>query len=172
MIDATPYLPFRATRNTSDGHSERVYWEIAEAAHPDVPSWLEIVREVEPLFGPMPTFEITLARNIARGTALCVRDHEATVLGGVLIRPVPHSQISWLAVRKSARGRRIGHTLVADALSRYASAAEVVVDTFGDDNQDGHAARRLYESFGFQAAEHLDRGPEGGTRQRFRLVRE
>jgi len=30
-------------------------------------------------------------------------------------------------------------------------------------------ARALYESFGFVPAEHLPNGPEGGSRQRFRL---
>jgi hypothetical protein len=46
-----------------------------------------------------------------------------------------------------------------------------MVDTFGEDNEEGRPARRLYESFGFVAAEELERGPEGGTRQRFRLRR-
>lgn len=140
-----------------------------EARHHDVSSWLEIVREVEPLFGPMPDFEFTLTRNIDRASALCVRDIHERVLGGVLIRPLLHLQISWLAVRTSARGQGIGRALLAEALRHYASAEEVVVDTFGEDNTEGGPARRLYESFGFVAAEHLEPGPEGGTRQRFRL---
>jgi hypothetical protein len=45
---------------------------LGEGTRDDVASWLEIVREVEPLFGPMPDFESTLRRNIGRGTALCV----------------------------------------------------------------------------------------------------
>ena len=60
--------------------------------------------------------------------------------------------------------------LVAQALRQFADAPEVLVDTFGDDNVEGRPARRLYESFGFVAAEELERGPEGGSRQRFRLV--
>ena len=33
----------------------------------DVPSWSEIVREVEPLFGPMPDFEAMLIRKLTKG---------------------------------------------------------------------------------------------------------
>jgi hypothetical protein len=39
----------------------------------DVPSWSEIVREVEPLFGSMPDFEAMLIREIDQGAALCIR---------------------------------------------------------------------------------------------------
>jgi GNAT superfamily N-acetyltransferase len=137
----------------------------------DVASWLEIVREVEHLFGPMPDFESTLLRNIGRGTALCVRDTNCQVLGGVLVRALPRTQITWLAVRASARGTGIGHALVAEALRHCPPPSEVLVDTFGADNIEGRPARRLYESFGFVPAEHLPNGPEGGSRQRYRLRR-
>jgi hypothetical protein len=41
----------------------------------DIPAWLNLAREVEPLFGPMcsdPAFHHALQKNINRGTALCV----------------------------------------------------------------------------------------------------
>jgi GNAT superfamily N-acetyltransferase len=144
---------------------------VSEGTPDDVASWLEIVRDVEPLFGPMPDFESTLRRNISRGTALCVRDAAGQVLGGVLLRAAPHSQITWLAVRSSARRRGIGHVLVAEALRRCPPPCEVLVDTFGEDSIEGRPARRLYESFGFAPAEYLPHGPEGGARQRLRLLR-
>jgi hypothetical protein len=43
----------------------------------------------------------------------------------------------------------------------------ITVDTFGADVPGGLPARRLYESLGFVAAEHLNPGVEGGSRQRF-----
>jgi ribosomal protein S18 acetylase RimI-like enzyme len=155
-------------RGCAIGQSERV-WVAVDAERHDVPSWLEIVREVESLFGPMPDFEATLTRNVERRSAICVRDVRGRVLGGALLRDPPDAQIAWLAVRLSARGQGIGRALVAEALRRYDSATEATVDTFGEDNAEGRPARRLYESFGFSAAERLGRGPEGGTRQRFRL---
>jgi ribosomal protein S18 acetylase RimI-like enzyme len=144
---------------------------VGDGTRDDVASWLEVAREVEPLFGPMPDFESTLRRNICRGTALCVRDAGGQVLGGMLLRAAPHTQISWLAVRSSARRRGVGHALVAEALRRYPPPCEVLVDTFGEDSIEGHPARRLYESFGFLPGEDLPGGPQGGTRQRFRLQR-
>jgi GNAT superfamily N-acetyltransferase len=138
----------------------------------DVVSWLEIAREVEPLFGPMPDFESALRRNISRGTALCARDASGQVLGGVLLRAAPHTQITWLAVRSSARRGGIGHALVSEALRRCPPPCEVLVDTFGEDTIEGYPARRLYESFGFVPGEYLPDGPGGGSRQRFRLRRQ
>ena len=141
------------------------------ATRDDVASWLEVVREVEPLFGPMPTFKSVVLRGIDRGTALCVRDTGGQVLGGLLLQAPPATRITWLAVRASARGQGVGSALVAEALRRCPPPCEVLVDTFGPDNAEGRPARRLYESFGFVAAEHLPIGPEGGSRQRFRLQR-
>jgi ribosomal protein S18 acetylase RimI-like enzyme len=142
---------------------------VVEAGRETVTSWMEIVREVEPLFGPMPDFEATLVRNIARGCALCVCDSDGEVLGGALFTVAPEARITWLAVRSSMRRAGVGRALVVALLRRCASATEVTVDTFGEGNVEGQPARRLYESFGFRAMEHLERGPEGGTRQRFRL---
>jgi GNAT superfamily N-acetyltransferase len=140
-----------------------------EATRDDVASWLEIVREVEPLFGPMPAFESVLLRNIGRGTALCARDASGQVLGGVLLQAPPGTGITWLAVRASARRTGVGRALVAEALRRCRPPCEVLVDTFGADSPEGSAARGLYESFGFTPAERLPDGPEGSSRQRFRL---
>jgi ribosomal protein S18 acetylase RimI-like enzyme len=142
---------------------------VSEATPDDVASWLDVAHEVEPLFGPMPEFESTLRRNITRGTALCVRDASGQVVGGMLLRAAPHTQITWLAVRSSARRSGVGHALLAEALRRCVPPCEVLVDTFGEDNIEGYPARRLYESFGFVPGEHLPDGPEGGSRQRFRL---
>jgi GNAT superfamily N-acetyltransferase len=144
---------------------------VREGTREDIPSWLEIAREVEPLFGPMPDFEPVLLRNIGRGTALCVGDASGQVLGGMLLGAPPRVRISWLAVRAPARRRGVGHALVAEAVRRCPPPCEVVAETFGADNTEGHPARRLYESFGFVPAEDLPRGPEGGSRQRFRLRR-
>ena len=143
-------------------------WSVDEANELDIPSWLEVVREVEPLFGPMPDFDETLTRNIARRTAFCVHDGNGMVLGGTLLRRLPNAQIAWLAVRSTSRGQGVGSALITEALRRYAKASEVVVETFGEDNPQGRSARRLYEAFGFVGCEHLQAGAEGGTRQLFR----
>jgi ribosomal protein S18 acetylase RimI-like enzyme len=119
----------------------------------DVPSWLEIVREVEPLFGPMPEFETTLVRKISEGGAFCVRREErcnSQVLGGVLLGGThEHGWIRWLAVLGSARGQGIGVCLLETALHRFSQARTASVLTFREDIIAGRPARRLYERMGF-----------------------
>jgi hypothetical protein len=44
-----------------------------------------------------------------------------------------------------------------------------MVTTFGSDDPAGEPARRFYERLGFQAAEEAPNGPDGGSRQIFRL---
>jgi GNAT superfamily N-acetyltransferase len=138
----------------------------------DIASWLEIVREVEPLFGQMPQFDVTLKNNIARGTALCADDGVGGVAGGLLLGgEAPDHWIRWLAVRGSARERGIGAALVEEAVARSPTPCTISLATFGADNAQGRPARQLYLRLGFLAGEELPRGPEGGTRQRFTLVR-
>jgi hypothetical protein len=64
------------------------------AAYRDVRGWLDLVAEVEPLFGGMlddPAFYQALLRNVARRTAFCVRAADgppgAPLAGGLLVSP-------------------------------------------------------------------------------------
>jgi GNAT superfamily N-acetyltransferase len=145
---------------------------VHRATPADITSWLEIVREVEPLFGPMPMFDATLENKIAQGDALCVRAASGAVTGGLLLGGTPPEiWIRWLAVRKTARGQGAGAALVTAALDRCSIPCTISLATFGADIAAGRPARRLYERIGFVAGEMLPRGPEGGTRQLFTLVR-
>jgi GNAT superfamily N-acetyltransferase len=138
----------------------------------DIDSWLEITREVEPLFGPMPKFDITLMNNIARGSALVVRGETGAILGGALLGgQSPDNWLRWLAVRSSVRGRGIGAAILSEILRRCPAPCTISLATFGPDNGLGRPARRLYERFGFRGGEMLPRGPEGGSRQLFTLER-
>ena len=143
------------------------------ATESDIPTWLEIVREVEPLFGPMPDFQITLVRKIRQQNALCVRsDREqecGRVLGGILLGGAPpHAWIRWLAVRSSSRGLGIGECLVREAINRLASSDRISLDTFRDENIEGRPARRFYERLGFVPGRYVE--IEGEPRQRYTLV--
>ena len=140
----------------------------------DVASWLEIVRDVEPLFGPMPDFEATLFRKISQRIALCVRldnqHYPAIVLGGILLGSTPtQGWLRWLAVRSSARGIGIGRCLVEEAMKQLAASKSISVETFREENIEGRPARRLYERLGFLP------GPlteiNGQPRQRYTLTR-
>ena len=138
----------------------------------DIPSWLEIATEVEALFGPMPMFDVTLRNNVACGSALCARNEQGLVTGGLLLGgTAPDNWIRWLAVRRASRRQGVGAMLVQAAVSRCAAPCTISLATFGADNADGLAARALYERLGFAAGEILPRGPEGGTRQLFEMVK-
>jgi len=147
--------------------------DAVKARSSDVASWMELVAEVEPLFGPMPDFTEVIEKHVRRGSAFVVRDDHDNVLGAVLRGghpPLIH--IRWLAVRLAARGSGIGRALIAAALRDLPTPCRVDVVTFGADTAGGGAARGLYMAFGFHPKEHLPTGPEGGSRQRFQLDRE
>jgi ribosomal protein S18 acetylase RimI-like enzyme len=151
--------------------------EVVIAQPEDFPAWLVLAEEVEPLFGPMvnePSFQRALHKNIARGTALCVRENNglpgAPLLGGLLFSPQPPLYtIGWLAVTAKYRGIGIGQKLIEQVIARLETPADIVVTTFGADNPAGEPARRFYQRMGFHAAEPAPEGPEGGSRQIFRL---
>lgn len=153
--------------------------EIVVAQQEDISAWLELAREVEPLFGPMvrePSFLRALQKNIDRGTAFCIRQADgppgAPLMGGLLFSPKPpRYTIGWLAVAHSHRRQGIGEKLVRYVLALAEAPAEFVVTTFGKDHPGGEAARCFYEKLGFSPAESAPPGPEGGSRQIFRFRR-
>ncbi len=148
--------------------------EIVRATAADIPAWYTLAAEVEPLFGPMvsePGFQRALAKNIARGTALCVRAGApgSALLGGLLYSAhPPRYTIGWLAVARRAQRQGIGRQLVAQVLEQIQPPAQVQVTTFGAEHPGGPAARAFYARLGFQAAEAAPDGPDGGARQLFR----
>jgi len=151
---------------------------LAERA--DVEPWLALAREVEPLFGPMasdPVFQRALLRNIARGTAFCIREQDGVpgsrLLGGLLLstRP-PVYRVGWLAVTARERRHGLGRALLERALAGVPENAEVLVITFGPDVLGGESARAFYMKMGFTPAEAADPAPNGVSRQVFRRLRE
>jgi GNAT superfamily N-acetyltransferase len=143
----------------------------------DIPAWLDLAAEVEPLFGPMvadPGFHAAPERNIQRQTAFCIReqpDAPGTPLMGALLfsaNHAPHYTIGWLAVGQRWRRQGAARALVERCFRLIQPPAELSVVTFGEDTVAGRPARRFYERMGFQAAETAQNGPEGGTRQIFR----
>jgi GNAT superfamily N-acetyltransferase len=144
---------------------------VVEAVAADVDSWLLLVAEVEPLFGPMPDFRRILLKNIERGNALVVRDEAGAVAGGLLLAAdAREGRVTWLAVRAEHRRRGVAEALLRGAIQRLADCRVVSVVSFGPDVVQGHAARRLYGQLGFAAGEMVAGTPAGASRQRFTLV--
>jgi ribosomal protein S18 acetylase RimI-like enzyme len=141
---------------------------VRQATNEDLDEWLEIVREVEPLFGPMPDFAAHGQRAIERGTALVVNDRH-NVVGACLLSPEdkPH-EIRWLAVREASRRQGLG-SLLMDAIEQRWTAGDISVVTFADSVQEGEAARAFYEKRGFEFAGEAPDAPDGGRRVRYVL---
>lgn len=141
----------------------------------DLPGFLALAAEVEHWFGPMvaePGFHRAVGRSVDRGLATVAEDGRG-VLGGLLFgdRPPLH-HLHWLVVAEHARGTGVGRALVEDALRRHVRApATVEVVTFGPDHPGAvtSGARVFYERLGFTPAEPAAPGPEGGSRQVYRL---
>ena len=150
---------------------------VAPAQLADIPAWLDLAAEVEPLFGPMVAdagFHAALERHIRRQTAFCIREQDGApgtaLIGGLLFSAAhaPHYKIGWLAVSQRCRRQGLAKALMDYCFRLIQPPAELSVVTFGADNADGGPARRFYEHMGFQPAEAAPNGPEGGTRQVFR----
>ncbi|MEU3564523.1 MULTISPECIES: GNAT family N-acetyltransferase [unclassified Kitasatospora] len=142
----------------------------------DLPGFLALAAEVEHWFGPMvaePGFHRAVRGSIDGGLATVAEDGEG-LLGGLLFGaadPGPY-HLHWLVVAGRARGTGVGRELVEDVLRRHVRGpATVEVVTFGPDHPGAVAsgARVFYERLGFTPAEAAAPGPEGGSRQVYRL---
>jgi ribosomal protein S18 acetylase RimI-like enzyme len=154
------------------------YIKVVNATIDDIREWLNLASEVEYLFGPMvdvPNFVQALKNNINRNTAFCIRENDGTsgsqLLGGLLWSPSSTIyKINWLSVSTQARQMGVATELIKHALMVVKAPAEVLVTTFGEDITDGKPARMLYQKFGFiPLDEKISNGPEGGSRQKFKL---
>jgi GNAT superfamily N-acetyltransferase len=150
--------------------------EVVRASMGDIPAWVDLAAEVEPLFGPLvghEGFMRALERSIARGSATCVRVDDgppgSALMGGLLFSSHPPSyQIGWLAVAQVWRRKGVGRLLVDHALRLVAPPAEVSVVTFGQGVPGGAAARAFYADLGFVPCEPAEVGPNGQPRQVYR----
>jgi GNAT superfamily N-acetyltransferase len=150
--------------------------QVTMAVERDIPAWLALATEVEPLFGPLvhdERFRRALRRNIARGSAICMRAGDgapgSALMGGLLLSAhPPRYQIGWLAVARAWRRQGVGRLLVQQALWRVRPPAEVSVVTFGPGVPGGDAARGFYAQLGFVPSEPAGAGPDGQPRQVYR----
>ncbi len=153
---------------------------VRRAERADLEPWLDLAAEVEPLFGPMaddPVFRRVLLRNIARGTAFCVREEDAVagsrLLGGLLLSPRPPLyRVGWLAVTESERRSGLGRALLARALDEVPAGADILVITFGPEVAGGESARAFYRKMGFTPCEMAEPAPSGAPRQVFRRTKQ
>jgi GNAT superfamily N-acetyltransferase len=158
---------------------------IRDAREQDYTGFLGLAAQVEHWFGPMvgeSGFHRAVRKHIGRATALVAVPSDGGpgplggpgLLGGLLFggrAPVHH--VHWLVVAEHARRQGVGRALMAEALRRFRPlAGSVDVVTFGADHPGAvtSGARVFYERLGYAPAEAADPGPEGGSRQVYRLA--
>lgn len=121
----------------------------------DMPGWLLLAREVEPLFGPMTEkteFFEEMSKAILAGNAFCIRDdsnrENCGLCGGIVISRETNS-IAWFVVDSRYRNMGLGKKLLKEALRSLNQSAAITVNTFDSSAPEGDPARKVYLSFGF-----------------------
>lgn len=133
----------------------------------DMPGWLQLAKEVEPLFGPMvesPDFFDALSKTILGGTAFCLRDEadreNCGLCGGIIISKENNS-IEWFVVAQKFRNTGVGKRLLKEALVNLNQTEPITVNTFDESVPDGKPARKLYLSMGFRDSSEGPVNPAG-----------
>ena len=129
----------------------------------DIVDWLKLVREVEPLFGPMigmDGFQEHLARVVDAERAFGIWNDRGA-LCGVVVVSFEKNEIEWLAVASRDRQNGFGEKLLRHAVNRLDAAKPITVQTFAASVPAGIGARKLYEKCGFQEIEPADLNPAG-----------
>lgn len=137
-------------------------YEVGLTKQNDFDAWLQLAREVEPLFGPMadvPEFREGLKAAMDSGQALCCYGPTG-FLGGIVISE-EINEIVWFAVKEACRGKGVGDILLSSALVHLDTDKDISVTTFSSEEAGGEAARKLYRKFGFQYAGEGPVNPAG-----------
>ncbi len=129
----------------------------------DIVDWLELVREVEPLFGPMigtAGFPEHLAMVVGEERAFCVRN-ERGELSGVIVVSHEKNEIEWLAVASRDQQNGFGEKLLQYAINQLDGQRPIAVQTFAEGVPGGAGARKLYRKCGFDESESAGLNPAG-----------
>ncbi|MBQ9119231.1 MAG: GNAT family N-acetyltransferase [Lachnospiraceae bacterium] len=137
----------------------------------DLASWMKLVNRVSWNFPGLETAEAikehadTVLRFMKKQQAICVKDDDKVV--GVLLFSRTHNMICCLAVSPDYRRKRIGASMLNEALSQLDRTKDISVSTFREEDPKGTAPRALYRKFGFVEDELIEEF--GYPNQRFIL---
>ena len=113
------------------------------------------------------SYRRTVAKNINRGTALCVKRGAEVV--GLLLFSYNSRCLSCLAVHPGHRRLGIASAMIERMLAQFPPGVDITVTTFCEDDPKGAAPRALYRRFGFEPGELVSEF--GYPHQRFLLRR-
>ncbi|NCB09945.1 MAG: GNAT family N-acetyltransferase [Bacteroidia bacterium] len=129
----------------------------------DIPTWLKLAEEVEPLFGPMAG-----SIEFQEGIKACIHNNEAFGLehqngdlAGIIAINRQENEIIWLAVAKKYRENHYGNELVKKAIKELEINGDIFVQTFAAEIPEGKSARVIYEKSGFEDFKNAGKNPAG-----------
>lgn len=131
--------------------------------HQDIEQWLQLAKEVEPLFGEMvgvSAFTEGIKGCIADSSALCITHIDDDIMG-IISYNSNKNEIEWLAVKNKYRGNGYGYQLVEAAIQHLDQSKPIYVQTFSSHVGSGRSARKLYLSFGFKDYKVSGKNPAG-----------
>ena len=141
--------------------------KINYATASDFDAWISLASKVEHLFGPMAdeiSFHKALKQALSDKTAFCILseeiEHDQTLKGGIVISRASN-EIVWFAVSGACRGKGYGQALLRFAINQLNIKKSIFVQTFDKTVDEGRAARKLYEKFGFTDYEKGEMNPAG-----------
>jgi len=125
------------------------------ATESDLPAWYTLATEVSEIFqhpadmgaefrngghgkGTVNRYEMLTAVDYASGTNM-----------GFICFSRANNEITWFAVSEHYRGKGAGDRLLKTALRQLDTSKDVTVITFPEDSEQGAAARKLYQKYGF-----------------------
>lgn len=129
----------------------------------DLSDWLELSKEVEPLFGEMAEsedFKKGIAGCIEDSSAICVAGDDGNI-EGIIAFSKAENEILWMAVRERSRSKGYGCQLLKAALDCLDGNKPIYVQTFSTDTAAGKAARKLYLKYGFKDFKDAGKNPAG-----------
>lgn len=129
----------------------------------DLDAWMELAREVEPLFGEMvgnEGFANAIKDCIANESAFCIVNTDSEIEGIIAINKALN-EIAWLAVREKCRGNGYGYQLLETAIDNLDNRKPIYVQTFSPHVKAGEAARKIYMKFGFRDFKDGGKNPAG-----------
>ena len=160
MISCLPCIPAQNQPDVQDRGARRM--DVDDLRLTDFDGCIALVREVEPLFGPMADevdFQNALKKAISNNAAFCIRsaqnEMDKTLKGGIVISKESNA-IAWFAVSRRCRGMGYGRQLLTYAIGKLNTRKSIFVRTFDESVSEGKAARKLYSDFGF--ADYRDGG--------------
>ena len=126
------------------------------ACNQDINSWLELLELVRNSFPglEMKEYKENLQKSIANKEALIAKKDKQVI--GTLAFSSSNGELTFLAVHPQYRKMGIARNLIKKMISLFPSGSELSVITYREDDLQGVAARKLYQSMGFERGELLE----------------